>query len=81
MAWIDVLVGVLIGLLIALALSRLFITRPKMTITFIIIFIIVGITISDDYLTPSDKRWNIIDKIRHLIQRDFQPKTPGNSAQ
>lgn len=67
MAWIDIVVGALFGLVVALLLSRMFLAKPKTTVAFVLVFTLMGIMISDDFFTPSDKSWNIVDKIKNLI--------------
>lgn len=79
MAWIDIVVGAVIGLLIALALSHVFITRPKTTIVIVILFALLGITLSDDYITPSDSRWNVVEKIKHFIQLERHQTEPAKN--
>lgn len=64
MAWLDIIIGALIGTIIAMALSGLFTKHPRITVIIVICCALIGISLSDDFLTTNDTRWNLVDKIK-----------------
>lgn len=72
MAWIDVVIGAFIGTLAALVCYRLFARFPKITLLIIILAALLGVALSDYYITTSDHPWNIF----HLIRHHFHTHAP-----
>ena len=63
MVWIDIAIGAILGLFVCVLIWRLYEKYPKSVILLIILIILIGMKLSDEYLTKRDKPWNILYKL------------------